>query len=212
MPVTVLLIEGNDARAQAIRLALETPWQEWHVLRVRTVLQARTLLSSDAVDLVLSARCLADGSAYDVLTPSPALPVVVLLPEGEEAHAAWALRHGFADFVVQDVAQQYLLTLSAHLEEVMARGASRHALQVGQVLQARQHRLLQAIARAQELFIASAPPRTTFEVLLQEVLALPGGTPAEWCALSAGACHQRHQLGRCFAPALRPGGRARHGV
>ena len=172
MPVTVLLIEGNDARAQAIRLALETPWQEWHVLRVRTVLQARTLLSSDAVDLVLSARCLADGSAYDVLTPSPALPVVVLLPEGEEAHAAWALRHGFADFVVQDVAQQYLLPLAAHLEEVMARGVSRHALQVGQVLQARQHRLLQAIARAQELFIASAPPRTTFEVLLQEVLAL----------------------------------------
>ena len=108
MPVTVLLIEGNDARAQAIRLALETPWQEWHVLRVRTVLQARTLLSSDAVDLVLSARCLADGSAYDVLTPSPALPVVVLLPEGEEAHAAWALRHGFAEFVVQDVQKSVL--------------------------------------------------------------------------------------------------------
>ena len=172
MPVTVLLIEGNDARAQALRLALETPWQEWHVLRVRTVLQARTLLSSDAVDLVLSARCLADGSAYDVLTPSPALPVVVLLPEGEEAHAAWALRHGFADFVVQDAAQQYLLTLSAQLEDVLARAASRRALQAGQVLQTRQHRLLQAIARAQELFIASAPPRTTFEVLLQEVLAL----------------------------------------
>ena len=171
MPVTVLLIEGNDARAQAMRLALETPWQEWHVLRVTTVLQARTLLSSDAVDLVLSARCLADGSAYDVLTPSPALPVVVLLPEGEEAHAAWALRHGFADFVVQDAAQQYLLTLSAQLEEVLARGASRHALQAGRYCRPASTGFCRRL-RGPGVFIASAPPRTTFEVLLQEMLAL----------------------------------------
>ena len=191
MPVTVLLIEGNDARAQAMALALESPWRQWHLVRASTVEQARTRLLSDGIDLVLVARCLADGSAYDVLPALQNPAALILIPEGEEAHAALALRHGFADFVVQDAAQQYLLTLSAQMDEVLARGDSRSALQAGQVLQARQHRLLQAIARAQELFIASAPPKATFEVLLQEVLALtdsdfgmvgqveyrPGGTP-----------------------------------
>ncbi len=67
MPVTVLLIEGNDARAQAMALALEIPWRQWHLVRATTVEQARPRLLSDGVDLVLVARCLADGSAYDVL-------------------------------------------------------------------------------------------------------------------------------------------------
>ena len=169
MPVTVLLIESNDARAQAMVLALGAPLQNWHLVRARTVVQARALLLHEPIDVLLTARRLADGSAYDVLAVVQDTPALILIPEGEEAHAALALRHGFADFVVQDAAQQYLLTLSAQMDKALARSADRHALSAGQ---ARQHRLLQAIARAQELFIASAPPRSTFEVLLQEVLAL----------------------------------------
>lgn len=172
MPVSVLLIEGSDDHAQAVTGALVDPWLDWRLLRAATVAQARNLLTSESIDIVLVARRLSDGSAYDVFGALQGQPTVIVVPEGEEFHAALALRHGFIDFVVQDPNRHYLLNLPAQLEAVLERSTGVRARENAEAMLARQHRLLQAISRAQALFIASAPPRAAFEALLQEMLVL----------------------------------------
>jgi len=191
MPVSVLLIEGSDDHAQAVIRALVDPWLGWQLRWAATVAQARTVLASENIDIVLVAHRLSDGSAYDVFESLQGQPTLIMVPEGEEAHAAFALRHGFIDFVVQDPACHYLLNLPAQLEAALERSTEARARQAAEAMLGRQHRLLQAISRAQALFIASAPPRAAFEALLQEMLALtesgfgvvgqveipPGGSP-----------------------------------
>ncbi len=172
MPVSVLLIEGRDDHAQAVTQALVDPWLDWHLLRASTVEQAQALLTGEHIDIVLVARCLQDGSAYDVFASLQGQPALIAVSEGEEADAALAMRHGFVDFVVEDAQGRYLLSLPAQLEAALERSTEKRARQQAEAMLARQHRLLQAIASAQGLFIASAPPRTAFEALLKEVLVL----------------------------------------
>ena len=172
MPVSVLLIEGSEDHAQAVTRALVDPWLDWRLQRAASVEQARALLANESIDIVLVALRLNDGSAYDVLASLQGQPALMLVHEGEEADAALAMRHGFVDFVVQDAGDRYLLNLPAQLQAALERSTEKRCRQQAEAMQARQHRLLQAIASAQALFIASAPPRTAFEALLQEVLVL----------------------------------------
>ncbi|NUN62365.1 MAG: EAL domain-containing protein, partial [Burkholderiaceae bacterium] len=172
MPVSVLLIEGSEDHAQAVTRALVDPWLDWRLLRAASVGQARALLAGERIDIVLVARRLHDGSAYDVFASLQGQPTLMVVHEGEEADAALAMRHGFVDFVVRDADGRYLLNLPAQLEAALERSTEKRARQQAEAMLARQHRLLQAISQAQGLFIASAPPRAAFEALLQEVLVL----------------------------------------
>ena len=172
MPVSVLLIEGSEDHAQAVTRALVDPWMDWRLLRAASVGQARALLAGECIDIVLVARRLHDGSAYDVFASLQGQPTLMVVHEGEEADAALAMRHGFVDFVVRDADGRYLLNLPAQLEAALERSTEKRARQQAEAMLARQHRLLQAISQAQGLFIASAPPRAAFEALLQEVLVL----------------------------------------
>src|SRR5690606_15025465 len=81
-------------------------------------------------------------------------------------------RYGFADFAVQDPAGDYLLSLPAQIDAVMERSSWARGQQAAEAMLARQHRLLQAISRAQAMFIASAGPRTAFEALLEDLTSL----------------------------------------
>ena len=82
MPVSVLLIEGSDDHAQAVTGALVDPWLDWRLLRATTVEQARSLLTSESIDIVLVARRLSDGSAYDVFGDLQWQPTLIVVPEG----------------------------------------------------------------------------------------------------------------------------------
>ena len=121
MPVSVLLIEGSEDHAQAVTRALVDPWMDWRLLRAASVGQARALLAGERIDIVLVARRLHDGSAYDVFASLQGQPTLMVVHEGEEADAALAMRHGFVDFVVRDADGRYLLNLPAQLEAALER-------------------------------------------------------------------------------------------
>src|SRR3990167_5590690 len=85
MPVSVLLIEGSEDHAQAVTRALVDPWLDWRLLRAASVGQARALLAGERIDIVLVARRLHDGSAYDVFASLQGQPTLMGVHEGEEA-------------------------------------------------------------------------------------------------------------------------------
>ncbi len=172
MPVSVLLIESDPRHAQAVVDALVDPWSGWRVDVAESLAQAREQLAQGRPDIVLVAQRTVDGSAFDLLEALHGLPTIIVVRAGAETHAAQAMRYGFDDFAVQDPALDYLLTLHAQIDSVLERHASTRARAAAEAMLARQHRLLQAISRAQAMFIASSGPRAAFEALLDELMSL----------------------------------------
>ena len=104
MTVSVLLLESSDEHADAVRAALADSWLAWDVHGVASLGQARDALTQRPFDVALVSYRLTDGAAYDALKDLRATPALILVPMGLESQAAHALRHGFADFAVQDAA------------------------------------------------------------------------------------------------------------
>ena len=172
MPISVLLIESDHHHAQAVVDALVDPWSGWQVEVAVSLAQAREQLAQGRTDIVLAAQRMVDGSAFDLLEALQGVPAMIVVRAGAETHAAQAMRHGFDDFAVQDPALDYLLTLPAQIDAVLERHSSARARSAAEAMLARQHRLLQAISRAQAMFIASSGPRAAFEALLEELMSL----------------------------------------
>ncbi|WP_342721107.1 EAL domain-containing protein [Acidovorax sp. FHTAMBA] len=175
MPISILLIESDPLHAQAVVDALADPWSGWRVEVAASLREAGEYLDRNGgspPDIVLAAQRTVDGSAFDLLRMLDGVPAMIIVRSGAETHAAQAMRYGFDDFAVQDTALDYLLTLPAQIDSVLERSSSARARRAAETMLARQHRLLQAISRAQAMFIASSGPRAAFEALLDELMAL----------------------------------------
>jgi diguanylate cyclase (GGDEF)-like protein/PAS domain S-box-containing protein len=172
MPISILLIESDHSHAQAVVGALADPWSGWQVEARASLAEARESLQQHRPDVVLVAQSTLGGAAYDLLQLLQGVPAIIIVRMGAETHAAQAMRHGFDDFAVQDAALDYLLTLPAQIDAVLERSSSARARLAAEAMLTRQHRLLQAISRAQAMFIASSGPRAAFEALLEELMSL----------------------------------------
>jgi len=174
MPISILLIESDHTHAQAVAGALADPWSGWQVEVCASLAHAREHLQQPhrRPDIVLAAQNTLGGTAFDLLQLLAGVPAIIIVRMGAETHAAQAMRHGFDDFAVQDPALDYLLTLPAQIDAVLERSSSDRARLAAEAMLARQHRLLQAISRAQAMFIASSGPRAAFEALLEELMSL----------------------------------------
>jgi len=169
MSLSILLVDGDAAHAQALVRALADAWLGWRVDVAPTVADAWGYLAAVRCDVIVAAEHLPDGGAYDVLEMARGVPVVIALPEDGVGRAGPALRHGFSDFVVRDAAHAYLLTVPAQIESVHEQCSAARVREAAQTLQARQHRLLNAISRAQSFFIGG-DATAAFTLLLQELL------------------------------------------
>ncbi len=176
MPISVLLIEDDREHARALVEALVDPWRGWRVEVAPTLAQAQEWLRGHVPDLLLVSQHFSDGSAYDVLESMGRIPALIIVDAGADAQAAYAMRYGFSDFAIRDSDCNYLLALPAQIEAVLERSSSVRARRAAEAMLARQHRLLQAISRAQAVFIASSAPRAAFDALLHELMELTGSS------------------------------------
>ncbi|MGV3678253.1 MAG: EAL domain-containing protein [Acidovorax sp.] len=174
MPISVLLIEDDREHARALVDALVDPWLGWKAHVAPSLVQAQLWLRDHTPDIVLVCQHFSDGSAYDVLEHMGRVPAMIIVDAGADAQAAHAMRHGFADFAIRDPGCNYLLALPAQIEAVLEHSSSQRARRAAEAMLARQHRLLQAISRAQAVFIASSTPRAAFDALLHELMELTG--------------------------------------
>ncbi|RYF25393.1 MAG: EAL domain-containing protein [Comamonadaceae bacterium] len=172
MPVSVLLVDDDAAHAQAAVAALGDAWRGWRVEVADTLASAHRHIAAQGVDIIIAAERVADGVAFDLLEMARGIPVVMAVSQGVESQAAVALRHGFSDFVVRDAAHAYLLTLPAQIEAVLEQSQALRARRSAEAMLARQHRLLEAISRAQSLFITGGASAHAFEVWLQELMTV----------------------------------------
>lgn len=150
MSASLLLIDSNAGHVQAVAMALP----QWRVRAAGTLDQARRQLASQAFDAALVALpwVAEAAAAHDMLALLRGVPALVVVPEGGEAQAAYALRYGFDDFVVQDAQGAWLRPLAQQIESVLSRLRERRSMQAEL---ARMDALLAEKTRALEITLAS---------------------------------------------------------
>jgi len=203
MSLSILLVDGDAAHAQALGRALADAWLGWRVDVAPTVADAWGYLAAVRCDVIVAAEQVADGGAYDVLEMARGVPVVIAVPEDGVGRAGPALRHGFSDFIVRDAAHAYLLTVPAQIESVHEQCSAARVREAAQTLQARQHRLLNAISRAQSFFIGG-DAAGAFTLLLQELLVHTQSTCGFLAHLEPGLAAAPQDGAQGAAPAEAP--------
>ena len=123
MSVAVLLIESDACCAQAVAQALAPQ----RVEAASTLAHAQVLLQARpgdfSVALVAHRLAASEDGAREAAHALLPLPALLLVPEGGEALAAYALRHGFSDFAVQDAQGAWLRALPRQIGAAVAHGA-----------------------------------------------------------------------------------------
>lgn len=123
--IVILIVEPEDARADAITESIQTYLPAARTHRVHGQSDAWAYLSERAVDLVLVEHSLPDGDSLDLVAnlkeARRALPVVVQVDDGEEDVVLHALRAGATDYIVYDDQGGDLRALPYKLLDVLRR-------------------------------------------------------------------------------------------
>ncbi len=103
--IRVLLVEGNDDDAQRVESALRAPGARHTIVRSECIEDALAR-ASEGFDVALVDLHLKDAVGLEAFlrlrTPHPALPIVVITGQSDEALALQAVNLGAQDFVPRD--------------------------------------------------------------------------------------------------------------
>ena len=99
-PRRILLIEDEEAHADIIGRSFERAGT-FQLTRASTIAEGGSALEGSAFDLVIADWRLPDGEAFDLLTTSRRLPLLIMTSRGDEKIAVRAMRAGALDYVVK---------------------------------------------------------------------------------------------------------------
>lgn len=136
-PLSILLVEDEEAHAEAVRRAFRSVSGSISLTAVATLREARVSLGRSIPDIIVADWMLPDGRGTDLLPSDDCtlpVPVIVLTSRGNEAVAVEALKRGAIDYVVKSpeaFAQIPHIVQRAlrEVDHISARQSAEHALQ-----------------------------------------------------------------------------------
>lgn len=105
--INVLLIEDEEAHAEAFRRAFEKDGSPTHLTWASSIAQARSFLEKSTPHLVVADWLLPDGKGTDILPADEdyrLFPVVLMTSHGNEQIAVDAMKAGAVDYVMKSPA------------------------------------------------------------------------------------------------------------
>ena len=102
--LNVLIVDDEPAHIEAIRRAFLAAGLQFAVKSAATLREYRELAAADPPDIALLDLNLPDGSAVEVLSPSPGanpFPILIMTSYGDEARAVQAIKSGALDYIVK---------------------------------------------------------------------------------------------------------------
>lgn len=126
---SILLLKGDAFRARQLGDFLQAALPAARISYAYSVQEAACCACQQHFDIVLCAWQLPDGLALDVLPHTASSLGLVIVPAGQEAQAAHAMRSGFTDFAVRDSQGNFRLTLPAQIHALLERMRLRQARQ-----------------------------------------------------------------------------------
>ena len=115
----ILLIEDDKIDELAFKWLVENEKLAYDCMVASSVSQAKSKLSSEQFDVVISDYLLPDGTAFDILNIAKHTPIVIITAAGNEEIAVKAMKAGACDYLIKDLNRNYLKTVPITIENVI---------------------------------------------------------------------------------------------
>ncbi len=151
----ILVIEDDKVDQMAFERFVKTGKFPYAFQMVSSLKEAKEKLNEEVFDAVLSDYFLGDGTAFEILSQHPDIPVVVVTGTGSEEIAVNALKKGAYDYLIKDVEGYYLTMLPITLENAIRRFNNEKELQeyhahLEKLVESRTAELTKALEKATE--------------------------------------------------------------
>src|SRR4030043_649910 len=115
----ILLVEDDKVDQLAFSRVLKQKELDYDYFIASSISEAKAMLASNSVDLVICDFLLDDGTAFDIFDHCGHLPVIVTTGAGEEEIAVRAMKMGAYDYLIKDHERKYLEVLPLTLKNAI---------------------------------------------------------------------------------------------
>jgi len=126
--ISILLIEDDIVDQMSFTALIESEKLPYQVQIAGSVAEARQLLTTCVVDLVITDYQLPDGTSFELFDILKDKLVIFATGAGDEETAAKALHLGVRDYLIKDPERKYLKLLAHRVDSVMSQWHSEQAL------------------------------------------------------------------------------------
>ena len=115
----ILFIEDNKLDQMAFKRFVDKNAIPYDCTIVGSVAESRSVLGRSEFDIIITDHSLGDGTALDVLESAKNTPVIVVTGAGDEETAVKTWKAGAYDYLVKDIAQNYLKAIPITVENAI---------------------------------------------------------------------------------------------
>jgi len=119
--IKILLIEDDVVDQMAFKRLVKEASLSYDYTIVGTVQEAKTVLSSQLFDVVITDHSLPDGKAFEVFDSIVDTPIIFATGSGNEKTAAQAVKVGAYDYLIKDPERNYLKILPITIDNSIKR-------------------------------------------------------------------------------------------
>jgi len=117
--LNVLLIEDNQDDVIAFKRYIKKEQLLYNCIIAESVTEALNLIDKNDFDIILSDFSLVDGNGFDILSVTKNTPIIVVTGTGNEEIAVNAMKMGAYDYVIKDIAYNYLKIIPSKINKVI---------------------------------------------------------------------------------------------
>ena len=117
--IKVLVIEDDIVDQMAFKRLVSGENLPYDYILAGSISEAKGLLESDFVDIIIADYLLGDGTAFDILELNTEKPVIITTGAGDEEIAVRAMKAGAYDYLIKDQERNYLKVLPVTIEKAI---------------------------------------------------------------------------------------------
>ena len=121
MRFSVLLIEDDKVDQMAFKRLVREKDLPYDYSIAGSISEARTVLSAETFDIVITDYLLGDATAFDIFSSITDTPIIFITGAGDEETAVKAMKAGAYDYLIKDPERNYLKILSLTIENAIKR-------------------------------------------------------------------------------------------
>jgi signal transduction histidine kinase/response regulator of citrate/malate metabolism len=125
----VLLLEDDKIDQMAFKRLVENEGLPYDYTIAASVAEARSILGSEKLDIVIADYLLGDGTAFDILHLVKNTPVIFVTGVGKEEIATEAWKSGAYDYLIKDHTRNYLKALPITVKNAIKHGEMEEILE-----------------------------------------------------------------------------------
>jgi len=115
----ILLIEDDKIDQRAFEWLIKEENLPYDCTVARSILEARSALSYERFDIIVTDYLFADGTAFDIFDLIKDTPIIVTTGAGDEETAVKAIKAGACDYLIKDPARNYLKAIPTIVENAI---------------------------------------------------------------------------------------------